>query len=606
MSKTTRSFVEAFFIQEMPKVGYKVRPCQVSLAVKIESVLDRGANLLAEAGVGTGKTFAYMIPALQKGATLVSTNTISLQEQIVSKDIPAIQQFFEDKIKAKVIKGKPQYFCPANYKNNISSISRKDINTIDAWLDQGNFEKSTVANISDSTWKKISMDYQTNCLNCPMAQGCKTFEERSSWKSYQHAYVTNHGQLIQILNQWSLNKESVLDKPTSIVVDEAHQLLPMVQEFLTSRISVHSALELMESLQYACNLSPELRERSVLLEVVLESILKQLDQVEAIHPDDTSNRYLIGSFPVELLQEIAYAGDLALGLLQETQPAGFTVASHFLKLFVEACETTLNPAHIKWIEFDGKNRLLCSLREDPGKWLNKNLFSLGIPVIYISATLAVNDTFAYTIKELDHVACEEFISDSPFDYDNQVKVETRFTDRYDYQNQEVYYQNTFSEIEKVIDENQGNTLVLFTSKHAVAACKKYFESYTKYPVIFQEETGISEVIERFKTTPNSSLIGTGFWEGLDVPGSKLSAVVIPKLPFPQPDSLLNYKIEIAKQNNLDPFQEVILPQMLLKLKQGVGRLIRSETDHGKIVVLDSRFRRSRIRWTQVLPFRYEP
>lgn len=607
MFKSISCTVSDFFLNEMPKQGYKIRQSQIDLASKIDAAIQKKENLLAEAGVGTGKTFAYLVPTLKYGTVLVSTNTISLQEQITEKDIPALQNFFDSKIKATAIKGKPQYFCQKNYDTNRKLLKSDEQQVVEYWSYYGGYDKSTLEGVSENSWKKISMDYQTDCSECRLAANCKTFEVRSKWKNFHNAYVTNHGQLIQILNQWSNNRENILEKPDCIVVDEAHQLIPLTQEFLTRRISVHNSIELFDSLQNIHEVSSgQLRKNCLLLESALEAILSELDQVEAINPEEEeSNRFLIGSFPLSLLENIAYAGDLALFIQQELENLGkFPVTAYFLKTFIESCSCLIEPSTIKWIEFDGKNKMLCTLTEDPGRWLSKNLFDLGIPVVFISATLAVNNSFDYMLKKLDNAACNTFITSSPFDYDRQVKAEVLSTDTYSYQNQENYYNKTFEQVSKVISENHGNTLVLFTSKPAVLACKKYFQQNpAPYPIFFQEDTGVAQTVERFKTTSNSSLVGTAFWEGLDVPGDKLSAVIIPKLPFPQPDPLLHYEIEKAKQNYQDPFQEVIIPQMLLKLKQGVGRLIRSEKDQGRIVILDSRFLRSRIKWNQVLPFK---
>jgi len=607
MFKHISCTVSEFFSNEMPKQGYKIRQSQIDLATKIEESVNSKKNILAEAGVGTGKTFAYLVSTLKYGTVLVSTNTISLQEQIIEKDVPALQSFFDSRIEATAIKGKPQYFCQKNYDLNHKLLKSSEQKIIEHWSYHGGYDKSTLEDVSESSWKKVSMDYQTDCSECRLAANCKTFKVRSKWKNFHNAYVTNHGQLIQILNQWSNNKENIIEKPDCIVVDEAHQLIPLVQEFLTRRISVQNSIELFDSLQGIHEVSSgELKKNCLLLETALEAILSDLKSVEAINPgEEGSNCFLIGSFPVSLLENVAYAGDLSLYILQKIEEIGkFPVTGFLLKTFIESCSCVIEPDTIKWIEFDGKNKMLCTLTEDPGRWLSKNLFNASIPVVFISATLAVNNSFDYIVKKLNNVVCNTFITSSPFDYDKQVKTEVVCTDFYNHKNQDSYYNKTFEQVSKIIEENQGNALVLFTSKPAVQACKRYFhENPSKYPVLFQEDTGVAQTVERFKTTLNSSLIGTAFWEGLDVPGNKLSVVIIPKLPFPQPDPLLHYEIEKAKQNYQDPFQEVILPQMLLKLKQGVGRLIRSETDQGRIVILDSRFLKSRIKWNQVLPFK---
>lgn len=608
-----------FFRTRLPQAGYTVREPQLQLAEKIESTIRKGGVLLAEAGVGTGKTFAYMVPALQANrGVVVATNTIALQEQLFRKDLPVLRGLGWANLQAFIAKGKGQYLCLQRFHDwsYSSKANLTELHQLEPWIMSGGYDKATLSGVAESLWQEVSLDYKVNCSQCPLLGSCKTARERLNWKEPGAVGVTNHSQLLQVLTQWSRGDLGVFLKPGVLVIDEAHQFVPAVREFLTRRIGLGVGLALMDSLgEVITSQYGELKADALLLEQLLTLILQDVGRVKPRYPngsEDDPERYLIDTMPTDLLETIAYAGDLATRILEDLhRVGGFSQATYQLKQLVEACEALIDPGSLKWVEPDGDVQSLATLLDDPGNWLHQTLFRLGIPVIMVSATLSVRGDFTYFREQLgDHQSKFDTLQvPSPFDYNRQVKVRVGRGDNFDHQHPQKYYQQVFKQIADTLWERDGNTLVLFTSRSALRAAQQFFAGHPVaqvIPLVFQGATGVENAIQVFRSTPKACLFGTAFWEGLDVVGDKLSTVIVTKLPFPSPDPLLDSELEQARARGRDPYRTVILPRMLLRLKQGVGRLIRSETDQGLVVVLDPRFTRQRLRWQDVLPFETEP
>lgn len=611
------SSVEAFFLDRLPQVGYTVRESQLKLAKAVETAVNSRRPLLAEADVGTGKTFAYMIPALLAGKDLVvSTNTILLQEQLLTKDVPALRHLGWPHLRAVVAKGRGQYLClqrlddPKHYRE----ARPEELRRLETWVRLGGFDRNTLEGVSDQTWKSVAMGYRSDCARCLVSGSCATFKERMRWREPGAIAISNHGQLVQVIAQWASGREGIFPRPGVLVIDEAHHFISAVREHLTRRIGLESGLQLMGALEEVVQRgNDQLRRDATLLEQVLTLILQDIRRVKSRNPstDDDSDRYLIAEIPGDLLEAIAYAGDLAAAMLADLQLQGsFRQAAIQLTSLVEACEGLIEAETVKWVEPSGDVQALAVLNEDPSDWLQRTLFQLDLAVVFVSATLSVGGDFSYIQRQLGEVDCDTLSVPGPFDYDHQVQVLTDHGGQpYDHHHPEVYYQRVFQQTAKVIEETQGDTLVLFTSRRALEKAKKYFERHAlskRFPMLFQGDTGTASIVDQFRALKGSCLFGTSFWEGLDVPGDHLRAVVVTKLPYPAPDPLLQHELEQAEKRREDPYCAVILPRMMLKLKQGLGRLIRSESDRGTAVILDPRFVRQRFRWQDVLPFRKEP
>ncbi len=605
------------FTVRLPGAGFAIRAGQIELATRVQEALRAKESILAEAGVGTGKTLAYLAAILTHdpdAGAVISTNTIALQEQIHRKELPKLREL-GFRCESFLAKGKSQYMCKAKLASvaDDSPMTDEEYCKLCAWAERGGYDRATISGISGKAWDEVALDYRVDCRDCWAIRDCGYARERSLWRQEGAIGITNHAQLLHAISAWSEGREGPFHMPGALVIDEAHQFPAMVQSYLTRRVGYQESLFLLETLGRLIKTYPSIKSDAMLLESLLTVVLQDINQMRSPVNlgEEESNR---GKVRLEAgtLEAVAYAGDVAGGIAWDLEVFGYTgPALNLLQQLHEATAAIIEPDTVQWTESDGPGLSLAVLTRDPGDWLEETLFKLGIPVVFASATLSVGGNFSYFKSQLGDPAVQTVSVSGPFDYDRQVQVyspEVPLPD-FDWRTASVYYKRAFEETAAVIRESGGNALVLLTSRQALREAKRFFEGHPlaeEYPLLFQGDTGTQVVLEEFQTNQGSCLFGTAFWEGLDVVGNQLSAVIIPKLPYPTPDPTLDLECQRAEARGQKASWAVIHPRMMLRLKQGVGRLIRSEKDRGIVAILDPRFRKYRMRWKDVLPFHGEP
>jgi len=584
--------------------GYLPRAAQVEMAGAIAQSIEDKEHVIVEAGTGTGKTFAYLVPAILSGKkVIVSTGTKNLQDQLFNKDVPLIRQALTVPFAAALLKGRANYLC--TYRLELAVHSNLDFSREDAaaLAKIKKWSKSTrtgdTADMhevmeTNPVWQQATSTRE-NCLgqDCPEYSECFLMKARKKAQD-AHLIVVNHHLLCA---DWSIRETGfgeLLPNADVVIIDEAHQLADTASNFLGISLSSRQIGDLakdalMEYFQDAADM-PDLRVASENLEHEVK------DMRLAFGMDVTRGDW----------KEIAGNPKIMDGLvrLQEHLEAladQLEIASVRSK-GLEACFKRAE-------ELEGQFKNI--LQDNSGKWVrwyetHKKSFTLSLtPLnvaaefqafmaqhsatwIFTSATLSVANKFEYFSGNLGLGKTRNFTWESPFDFPNQSLF---------YHPKGLPQPNSPDFVEQivevaipVINASKGRTFFLFTSHRALRAAAKILDKKIKYPILIQGDRPKAILLDDFKQKGNAVLLGTAsFWEGIDVRGEALSTVIIDKLPFSSPgDPVLKARLEAMEKQGRRPFIEYQLPTAVISLRQGIGRLIRDVNDRGVLLLCDPR------------------
>jgi len=629
---------ELFFGSETPlafaeKHGgrkYEERTQQKTMAIAVANSLINSESICIEAPTGVGKSFAYLIPAIlfaiEKNIPLaVTTETINLQEQIAEKDIPILRKLLNINFSAVIAKGRSNYLClrrldqssgdhkeeylPLNSLiSDLHKILKWSETTLDGSLSDMKFSAS------NGIWQSVCCE-EGNCLRnkCPHFKNCFYWKARRSWDEAK-IIITNHALFLTDLKV-KLNegdKQGILPIFSAVIIDESHNLEMNAAKFMGVKIGEFSLNYTLNRLFnpatgrglliYESKKAAEVR---AIIAKTIECSKTFFDSVKTYMDHFSENQKRITNpYCVEdvITGQLAYLERELVSLIAEEVNENRKIEldsqrkkiGSFAKAIFEFL--TMNAAdHVYWIETETKNRhCTASLNYSPlnvAELLNKALFSKDIPIILTSATLAISQSMKFYKNRIGFTG-SELILDSPFDYANQAKV---YISKNSPLQESGNYADCISEyVIKYLEKSNGKAFVLFTSYGLLAKVKEKTKNFFNQNSIklFAQGDGInrSEMLRCFREDINSVIYGTtSFWTGVDVPGEALSNVIITKLPFGVPsEPLVEARLDKLSQEGRNPFMEYSLPDAVLKFKQGVGRLIRSKTDTGIIVILDGR------------------
>ena len=606
---------------------FEVRPQQREMARAVAGALAGGRHLAVEAGTGVGKSFAYLVPlvlaaTLRKIPAVVSTYTIGLQEQLMHKDLPFLQQHLGVPFKAVLVKGRSNYLClrrlaraerhaPELFKTRLE----EDLEHLRAWS-----EKTTEGSLQDlkdqppkEIWNAVNVEHG-NCMwhRCPEYGRCFLMKARAAIREADLLVVNHH----LFFSDLALRTRggAILPETGLVVLDEAHQVENVASEHLGLRLSqsmfeywlrrlfvpdtgkgLLAALRKGDAAHSVTQLYEEL-ERFFHDVRTWAGFKKDKTQqvVSAPPPWETNLPTLITQLTNQLRQIHEELDDLdSRAELQAARRRG-----HEMREALEAFLRQSMPDSVYWVSSEGARRAQTVLYAAPievGPLLQDYLFSQMGSVVMTSATLAVGDNLDYYLQRMGAPDAESLQVGSPFDYQRQMKIilPVGLPDPNQF---DPYTDATAQAVLTYVRRTKGRAFVLFTSDRlmrAVAAKVREPLGDEKYELIMQGELlSRQDMLARFRIGKRSVLFGLdSFWMGVDVRGEALSNVIITKLPFAVPDEpVVKARMDRIEEQGGDPFKDYSLPEAILKLRQGVGRLIRSSTDEGIVVILDPRVR----------------
>jgi ATP-dependent DNA helicase DinG len=612
--------------------GFEWRAEQQQMAVAVASALEGRTHLMVEAGTGVGKSLAYLIPAILHARrtgrkALISTHTINLQEQLLYKDIPLVRGLIEEEFEAVLLKGRQNYVCPTRLARALhhggdlfTAEERPELERIREWA-----ETTSDGSLSDlpmeppqQLWAQVcSEQHLCTPKTCGRDSGCFYQAARRRAQSAQ-VLVLNHTLFFTLLGDPEDDGEGYLFPDDFVIFDEAHTVEQVASRHLGFSLSQYGLRQSMQRLY-----NP--RTRKGLLQQMrhnegIRSVANLLPEVDhffnALAGACTfkqGNECRIRGDQSAELADIVASSSLSEGLVELANATGFAatkaqeeglqgelteVATRLrnaragLANFLSQSE----PDHVYWVERSGKTSSWHSLHAAPvavAPLLGRLLFRPGGTAIMTSATLSVGGSELHYFKgRVGGLDIPSQQLGSPFDYNRQMKLHLV---RKMPEPRDTSYEEALAHwIEHFTTESHARAFVLFTSyrtMQAVAAKMEGIFSKKKWNLIVQGGgLSRSRMLEAFREEGESVLFGTdSFWTGVDLPGKALSSVIITRLPFVTPDHpLTEAKLEEITSMGGDPFQSYSLPEAILKLRQGIGRLIRNATDTGSIVILDSR------------------
>lgn len=580
------------------------------MAEAVESALAEGKHLIVEAGTGTGKTLAYLVPAILSGKrVIVSTGTKNLQEQLFYKDIPFLQKHFKQPVRACYMKGRSNYLCRQRlYASEREPIldgleEVADYQVIRDWepkTETGDRAELRTLPESSTAWSKL--DARRDLCT---GQKCQQFERCFLTLMRQRALesdiiVVNHHLFFADLAVKHNEGEGIIPEYDAVIFDEAHEIEDVAGQYFGMGISSYQFEELVRDVSAVTGRK---QISTAELDRILMSIGDHAAMFFSLFGEGEGRRGFTGQSAFLNQNAEAYADTLAsLELLVAHLRLIHDMPEELGPLVRRAEEMrgTLqfwmepdDPTFVYWLERRGRGCFLQATPIDVATKLREMLFDEVDSIVLTSATLAVSGGFDFAEKRLGLRYARTLIVPSHFDYQAQalLYVPQHLPDP----RSPVFPSRASEEIVRLLKLSQGRAFVLFTSYQQMRVIYDRVSLEIEYETLMQGTGPRSALLEEFRSTPNCVLFATSsFWQGVDVPGDQLSCVIIDKLPFAVPsDPVVEARVRRIREDGGEPFYEYQIPQAAIALKQGFGRLIRARSDRGVLAILDNRITKQR-------------
>jgi ATP-dependent DNA helicase DinG len=600
--------------------GFVARVGQSQLAVAVAKAIEGRTTLVAEAGTGTGKTFAYLVPALLSGGrVIVSTGTKTLQDQLFHRDLPAVMKALDVRPEVALLKGRGNYICLHFLKKNLDEgrfEKREDgavlrrIHSYSLLTVDGDRGKVPSVDEGSSAWAYATASSES-CLGseCPDYSRCFVMKARQQ-AAKADVVVVNHHLLCADMALKDGGIAELLPTVDTIIFDEAHQLPDTATQFFGQSVSSRQLIELArDSLRVGFMEAKDAAPWSLLIEKFVQSIREY--RLAAGYPRRVDADQISIEFSQALANVLMHLKDLST-VLNAAADRGKEIG-HVALRAIRLCDqiedwntAARKPSGVPGSDADGEvlgphavwmevSSALVTLQRVPlsvSKPLHEHRTVRPQAWIMLSATLTIANKFEHFIEQIGAEDAQVLQCDSPFDYQKQAML--YLPKGLGNPNQPGYAAKLLETTWPLIKANLGRAFVLCTSLRMVSELSQQMapliESTAGFSLIVQGTAPRAELLERFRNAVSPVLIGSAsFWEGVDVVGSQLSLVIIDKLPFAPPDDpLLKARSQALEKNGGNPFSQIQIPAAALALKQGAGRLIRSESDKGMLVLADER------------------
>ncbi len=585
---------------------FSVREQQQQMAEAIQICFERKQDLVVEAGTGTGKTFAYLVPALCSGKkVIISTGTKNLQDQLFKKDIPLVRQALKMPVSCALLKGRSNYLCLHRLRQQQSNLdnlpprSITQIQGISSWARQtksGDVSEHVAIPEGDMLWSRVTSTSE-NCIgsDCDDFQQCHVMLARREAQAADLVVINHH----LLLSDMSLMEDGfgeLLPTADIYLIDEAHQLAEIASSFFGIGVSTQQFIELGSDV------------KKEYLQHINES--KKIDQLADLVQKAARDLYLAFgskarrsawntvSKDQNIIAQIAELDDRLAALKNELHPLcerSTEMESCFSRLVVlqgklQQVSQDSTPEHVHWFEVHQRSVSMhltplniadafqAKKQKKSGSW------------VFTSATLSVSGGFDYFVQGLGLTEYQSLLLESPFNYSQQALLYLPIG--LPEPNNETYTGKVIDKAIEVLKKSEGHAFFLFTSFKALNLARDRLKKELAYPLFIQGEGPRDVILERFRKTPNAVLLGTNsFWEGVDVRGDALTCVIIDKLPFASPnDPVFQARLDALKEQGINAFMSYQLPKAVIMLKQGVGRLIRDASDYGVLMICDPRLK----------------
>ena len=582
--------------------GYAPREVQSQMAQAVEQALEKRETVIIEAGTGTGKTFAYLVPALLSGRKVViSTGTLNLQDQLFHRDLPRVRAALKAPVKVALLKGRANYLCRSRLaKASLQGVTRNEsvkLRELSAWMqrtESGELQEFGKLADDDPLIPRVTSTAE-NCTGskCSDFENCFVVRARRNALAADVLVVNHH----LLFADYALKEDGfgqILPGADAVIVDEAHQLPELSARFFGSRVSTRQ----LQDLAADCADEAAALGDVPVLKIAAAALAEGAAKLEAAFMG-VGGRETFAQFRKRPAAEPALAAvrealsDLIeqLKVLAErkVEIAAAHLRAQHLAERIQALATD-DESRIAWVEALGRGGSLhvTPIRVDEdfsrmrevheGAW------------VFTSATLAAGEDFSHFGSQLGLAQARTLRLESPFDFEQQARL---YLPRGLPEPSDSEYIARLTEaILPVIEASGGGVFVLCTSHRALRDIASRLRGEIRFPLLVQGDAARSDLLATFTAAGNAVLVGTAsFWEGVDVRGLALRVVIIDKLPFAAPgDPVFEARLQAIRSEGGDPFNDLQVPQAIMTLRQGAGRLIRDTTDKGLLMLCDPRLR----------------
>jgi len=601
---------------------YEDRAEQRAMSAAVARALEDSRPLIVEAGTGTGKTLAYLVPALLSGKRIVvSTGTRTLQDQIARHDVPLLREIIGRPFAAVVLKGVANYVCRRRLAEAASRLVKPDVSlsSLVDWSEHSETgDRAEVEWLPEGAplWQDVTTTSDARIgPRCPYFERCFVTQARRLAEQAQLILVNHHLYFADRALRASSPGAKVLPDHDAVIFDEAHQLEDVATEHFGARISTSKLAELVRDAHLGLARMPLWTGRAAVdvidtveragigLFALLRAALVAADPQDAAkmpmpvglfeHPERQSAWFRLDG----ALEELARVAE------SESEPppdeehehdagpraslVGLARRAREIRDDLATIAEQRQKSHVYWGEVRPTGTFLTASPIDVADLVRRHIVRAGPTPVFTSATLTAAGDFAYTRSRLgldDEV--DELLVASPFDYTTQAML---YVPRDLPPVNDGFSVAAAERVLELLAITNGRAFLLFTSHRALREATGRLAKLP-YPILVQGDAPRATLVDRFRMTPNAVLLGTGsFWEGVDVPGDALSLVIIDKLPFaPHTDPLVAARMQQRAEAGEDPFAAIQLPSAAIALKQGFGRLIRRRDDRGIVAILDGR------------------